>query len=32
MDTFEFSPPLICEPNHIDQIFDTVSSVIRARA
>jgi beta-alanine--pyruvate transaminase len=32
LDTFEFSPPLICERSHIDQIFDTVSSVIRERA
>ncbi len=28
-DTFEFSPPLICERHHIDQIFDTVSAVLR---
>jgi glycosyltransferase involved in cell wall biosynthesis len=29
MDTFEFSPPLICERTHIDQIFDTVGAVLR---
>jgi len=28
-DTFEFSPPLICERTHIDQIFDTVRTVLR---
>jgi beta-alanine--pyruvate transaminase len=32
MDTFEFSPPLIAERSHIDQIVDTVSAVIRAKA
>jgi beta-alanine--pyruvate transaminase len=32
MDTFEFSPPLICEREHIDQIFDTVNTVIRGKA
>jgi beta-alanine--pyruvate transaminase len=32
MDTFEFSPPLICEHEHIDRIFDTVSAVIREKA
>jgi beta-alanine--pyruvate transaminase len=32
MDTFEFSPPLICERTHIDQIFDTVGAVLRERA
>jgi beta-alanine--pyruvate transaminase len=31
-DTFEFSPPLIAERSHIDQIFDTVSAVIREKA
>ena len=31
-DTFEFSPPLICERSHIDQIFETVSTVLRDRA
>ena len=31
-DTFEFSPPLICERSHIDQIFETVSQVLRAKA
>ncbi len=28
-DTFEFSPPLICERSHIDQIFDTIKAVLR---
>ena len=31
-DTFEFSPPLIATREDIDQIFDTVSAVIRAKA
>ncbi len=28
-DTFEFSPPLICERSHIDQIFDIVRTTLR---
>ena len=28
-DTFEFSPPLICERSHIDQIFDILSTTLR---
>jgi beta-alanine--pyruvate transaminase len=32
MDTFEFSPPLIAERDHIDRIFETVSAVIRDKA
>ena len=32
MDTFEFSPPLIATREHIDQIFDIVRAVIRAKA
>jgi beta-alanine--pyruvate transaminase len=31
-DTFEFSPPLIIERAEIDQIFDTVSAVLRDKA
>jgi adenosylmethionine-8-amino-7-oxononanoate aminotransferase len=31
MDTFEFSPPLIAERAHIDQIFETVGAVIREK-
>jgi adenosylmethionine-8-amino-7-oxononanoate aminotransferase len=29
MDTFEFSPPLICERTHIDQIFEIVRTTLR---
>jgi beta-alanine--pyruvate transaminase len=29
-DTFEFSPPLICERDHIDQIFEIIKMVLRA--
>jgi beta-alanine--pyruvate transaminase len=32
MDTFEFSPPLICERDHIDQIFDIIGEVLRELA
>jgi beta-alanine--pyruvate transaminase len=28
-ETFAFSPPLICERSHIDQIFETISAVFR---
>jgi beta-alanine--pyruvate transaminase len=28
-DTFEFSPPLICERSHIDQMFDILSTTLR---
>jgi beta-alanine--pyruvate transaminase len=28
-DTFEFSPPLICERSHIDQIFEILSTTLR---
>ncbi len=31
-DTFEFSPPLIIERAHIDQIFETLSEVMRDKA
>ena len=31
-DTFEFSPPLIIERAEIDQIFDTISAVLRDKA
>jgi beta-alanine--pyruvate transaminase len=31
-DTFEFSPPLIAERAHLDQIFETVAEVIREKA
>jgi adenosylmethionine-8-amino-7-oxononanoate aminotransferase len=28
-DTFEFSPPLICERSHIDQMFEILSTTLR---
>jgi beta-alanine--pyruvate transaminase len=30
MDTFEFSPPLIAERSHLDQIFETFRSTLRS--